>query len=97
MLKQFRISDDVAVRVDSAAMRQTVNDIFQALGMPPDDAQRSVDCLVYADDRGIDSHGVSNMMRAYVSGLKDGSINPAPQMKVVRDARARVHLPHPHA
>jgi L-2-hydroxycarboxylate dehydrogenase (NAD+) len=88
MLKQFRLSDDIAVRVESAAMRQTVDNIFQALGMPPDDAQRAVDCLLYADDRGIDSHGVSNMMRFYVSGLQDGSINPKPEMKVLRDAPA---------
>ena len=88
MLKQFRLSDDIAVRVESAAMRQTCDDIFQVLGMPPDDAQRAVNCLLYADDRGIDSHGVSNMMRFYVSGLQDGSINPKPEMKVLRDAPA---------
>ena len=88
MLKQFRVSDDIAVRVDSAAMRQTVREIFLTLGMPPDDAQRSVDCLLYADDRGIDSHGVSNMMRVYVKGLQDGSINPKPHLKLLREARA---------
>ncbi len=88
MLKQFQVPDDIAVRVDSVVMRQTVDDIFQALGMPAEDAARCVDCLLYADDRGIDSHGVSNMMRAYVAGLQDGSINPAPKWTVVRDARA---------
>ena len=85
MLKQFRVSDDVAVRIESSVMRQTVNEIFRALGMPHDDAQRCVDTLMYADDRGIDSHGVSNMVRFYVAGLKDGSINPAPKMTVTRD------------
>ena len=88
MLKQFRVADDIAFRVDAAAMRQTVGDIFRTLGMPAGDAQRSVDCLLYADERGIDSHGVSNMMRSYVSHLRDGSANPAPRMTVLRDARA---------
>ncbi|MCZ6544515.1 MAG: Ldh family oxidoreductase [Chloroflexi bacterium] len=88
MLKQFRVPDEIAVRVESGAMRQTVGEIFEALGMPPDDRQRCVDCLLYADDRGIDSHGVSNMMRYYVDGLRDGSINPTPKMKVLREARA---------
>lgn len=88
MLKQFRVPDEIAVRVDPGAMRQTVVEVFQALGMPADDADRSADCLLYADVRGIDSHGVSNMMPYYVNGLRDGSINAAPRMSVVRDARA---------
>jgi len=41
MLKRFQVPDDIAVRVDSAAMRQTVDDIFQALGMPAEDAARA--------------------------------------------------------
>ncbi|MCY3920648.1 MAG: malate dehydrogenase, partial [Chloroflexi bacterium] len=61
MLKQFRVPDEIAVRVESAVMRRTVGDIFGKFGMPEDDVRRAVDCLLYADDRGIDSHGVSNM------------------------------------
>ena len=85
MLKQFRIDDDIAVRVESAVMRRTVGDIFGKFGMPEEDVRRAVDCLLYADDRGIDSHGVSNMMAYYVAGFRDGSINPAPKMTLTRD------------
>ena len=88
MLKQFRVADDIAVRIDAAAMRRTVDEIFRALGMPAEDAQRSVDCLLYADERGIDSHGVSNMMRSYVSRLQEGLVNPRPRLQLLREARA---------
>ena len=85
MLKQFRVDDEIAVRVESAVMRRTVGDIFGKFGMPEEDVRRAVDCLLYADDRGIDSHGVSNMMAYYVAGFRDGSINPAPKMTLTRD------------
>lgn len=88
MLKQFRVSDDVAVRVPGDTMRGAVQEIFTRLGMPDDDARRSTDTLLYADLRGIDSHGVSNMMRYYVAGLQSGELNPAPQWTLERDAPA---------
>ncbi len=88
MLKQFKVPDEIAVRVPGEVVRGAVEDIFTRLGMPEDDARRSADTLLYADLRGIDSHGVSNMMRAYVAGLQSGEINPAPQWKLERDAPA---------
>ena len=44
--------------------------------------------LVYADLRGIESHGVSNLMRNYVKGFSEGAINPRPEVRVVREAAA---------
>ena len=88
MLKQFKVPDDIAVRIPADAVRAAIEDIFAALGMPADDARRSADTLFYADIRGIDSHGISNMMRVYVDGLKSGDINPAPEIKIEREAPA---------
>ena len=88
MLPQFHLPEEIAVRVPADLMRATVADIFRTLGMPEADAARSSDVLLYADLRGIDSHGVSNMLRVYVDGLQDGSINPAPQWRVIREGLA---------
>ena len=52
------------------------------------DAARAADVLVYADLRGIDSHGVSNMFPFYVHWLSSGFLNPRPQPWVVREAPA---------
>ncbi len=88
MFDYLHVSDDIAVRVQSDDMRTTVENIFRHLGLPSQDAQRSADALLYADLHGIDSHGVSNMLRFYVGLLQKGTINPAPVMKVITDAPA---------
>ncbi|MCH8311149.1 MAG: Ldh family oxidoreductase, partial [Chloroflexi bacterium] len=69
-------------------MRATVEDIFRKMRMPDEDAVQAADVLMYADIRGVESHGVSNMMRAYVSGFQEGRINPTPEWKIVRQAAA---------
>lgn len=92
MLERFRVPDDVAVRVGAGSMRRTMTALFAALRMPPVEAERAAEVLVYADLRGIDSHGVSNMTRLYVAGLKAGRINPAPQPRTVRDTGPAVTI-----
>jgi LDH2 family malate/lactate/ureidoglycolate dehydrogenase len=79
------VPDEIAVRVDGASMRAAVEGIFVALGMPAADARQSAEVLVWADLRGVDSHGVSNMMPVYVEGLRAGWINPTPHWKVLRE------------
>ena len=75
MLDQFHVPEDIAVYVDPDVMRSTVEDIFVALGMPEKHAEQSADVLLYADVRGIDTHGVSNMLRIYVDRIHEGKIN----------------------
>tara|TARA_Y100001934_G_scaffold228412_1_gene274758 strand:+ start:1664 stop:2740 length:1077 start_codon:yes stop_codon:yes gene_type:complete len=92
MLDRFKVPEDIAVRIPPAMMHQAVVDIFVALGMPEANASQGADTLLYADVRGIDSHGVSNMMRAYVAGLKGGSVNPDPQWKATADNKGAVNI-----
>jgi L-2-hydroxycarboxylate dehydrogenase (NAD+) len=86
MLERFYVPDADAVRVGEAALRRTVAEIFVACGVPPDDAAGGADVLVTADLRGIETHGVSNMMRIYVEWFTRGQLNPNPAMKVVHEA-----------
>ena len=88
MLERFHVSDDIAVRVGIDPMRATVEDIFRKMGMSDADAEQSADVLLYADIRGIDSHGVSNMLRQYVADFGAGNINPRPDWKIIREAPA---------
>jgi LDH2 family malate/lactate/ureidoglycolate dehydrogenase len=85
---RFKVPDEIAIRVPADAMRATVEDLFVAHGMPPAHAVAAADVLIWADLRGIDSHGVSNMMTFYLVGLRDGSINPNPAWHVTRDFAA---------
>jgi len=84
MLKQFAVPENIAIRIPFTKMRSAVEAIFLELGMNEGDAIRSTDTLLYADVRGIDSHGVSNMLRVYVTGLQSGDINPKPQQPLIR-------------
>lgn len=92
MLDCFKVPPEHEVRVPEQVMRATVEDMFEVLGMSEADAKQSADVLLYADIRGIDSHGVSNMMRAYVAGLKAEHINPRPEWKLARDFKAAVTI-----
>lgn len=85
MLQQFRVNLDKAVLVQEDALRTTVASIFRKLGVPPEDALLGADVLVLADLRGVDSHGVSNMLRSYVEGYKSGQINPRPNWTIIRE------------
>jgi len=87
-MKRFQVPDEIAIRVPPDDMHATVAAIFRALRCSRDDARRCADALLYADVRGIDSHGVSNMMQIYVAMLKQGYVNPAPSLRVLREADA---------
>jgi LDH2 family malate/lactate/ureidoglycolate dehydrogenase len=88
MLERFHVPEDIAIRVSEEDMRATVEEIFRKMGMPDDDAVQAADVLVYADISGIESHGVSNMLRAYVAGFGTGAINPHPEPKILFEAAA---------
>ncbi len=84
MLERFHVPSDIEVRVAIEDMHATVTDIFLKMGMPADDADTAAEVLVYADIRGIETHGVSNMLRRYVESLGEGKINPTPNPKINR-------------
>jgi LDH2 family malate/lactate/ureidoglycolate dehydrogenase len=88
MLEQFQIPPGVEIRVPEKDMRATVEAVFMHYGMSVEHAKQSADVLIYADLRGYDTHGVSNMLRIYVERFDEGKINPTPSWKVVRERKA---------
>lgn len=88
MLERFHVPADIEVRVPPAAMLATVTEIFLAMGMSDADAALGADVLLYADVRGIESHGVSNMLRRYVEAFRQDDINPTPTPVVLRERGA---------
>ena len=88
MLKHFQVPEEIAVRVAVEDARWTTEELLKAEGMPEADARQAADVLMYADLRGIDTHGVSNMLRAYLKWLKQGGMNPTPSWSITRDNKA---------
>ncbi len=85
MLERFHVPENIAVFVDYDEMFTMVKELFIRLGMSEEDALQASDVLLYADVRGIESHGVSNMLRRYVQAFKDNEINPCPKPRIIRE------------
>ncbi len=61
--------------------------VFESAGVSAPDAATWAETLIWANLRGVDSHGVLRIPR-YVELLDSGGINPAPNLRLVRSAGA---------
>lgn len=86
MLQRFHVPAQDEVRVAHSELRSTVAALFRAVGVPASDAAEGADVLVSTDLRGVESHGVSNMLRHYLNDFRDGTRTPDPSWTIVRDA-----------
>ena len=86
ILEQFKVPAGDEVRVSEAALRRTVTQVFEKMGTSSEDAAIAADVLVMTDLRGVETHGVSNMLRSYVQQYRDGKLNPTPDWHIVRES-----------
>src|SRR3989454_5019100 len=86
ILERFKVPEKDQVLVSEAALRRTVTQIFEKLGVSPEDSAEAADVLTMTDLRGVETHGVSNMLRAYVRDYKAGKLDPRPGWRVVRES-----------
>jgi ureidoglycolate dehydrogenase (NAD+) len=75
----------------SEALKRFATDIFARNGLPQSDAALVADVLVWANLRGVDSHGVMRIPR-YVDLIESGDMNPRPAIKVRKETPASVLL-----
>ncbi len=80
---------DTYVRVEHGDLRRFCREVFETLGLTPEDALISAEVLVAADLRGIESHGVGRLWR-YRNGLKTGLMLPDAKTTVVRQTPSSV-------
>jgi len=85
MLERFKVPMDERVYVSRARMLAATEAIFGAMGLSKEDAALASDVLLDNDMRGIESHGVSNMLRSYVAGYRSGTLTPQPKWTVERE------------
>jgi LDH2 family malate/lactate/ureidoglycolate dehydrogenase len=86
ILERFKVPVKDQVFVAEAALRRTVAQIFEKLGVSPEDAAEGADVLTMTDLRGVETHGVSNMLRAYVRDYQAGKLDPRPGWRVARES-----------
>lgn len=56
--------------------------VLEAIGLPADAAKVTADCLVHANLRGVDSHGVMRLVQ-YSQSVGRGDVNPRPSVEVL--------------
>lgn len=74
MLEQFGVPHKDRILVSESALRKCVSELFCSVGISYEDASEAADVLVMSDLRGVESHGVSNMLRVYLEDLRSGRI-----------------------
>jgi LDH2 family malate/lactate/ureidoglycolate dehydrogenase len=77
--------------ISAAALREFAAAIFERLGLPGPDAAIVADCLVQANLRGLDSHGVARIP-IYAKRIRLGLVNPRPDLRLRRVAPSAAHL-----
>lgn len=68
-------------------LRRFTAQVLMRLEVPEEDAALAAEALVHSDLLGIDTHGVAHLPdhKSYVVGLRDGSVNPRPRLRVLRE------------
>jgi LDH2 family malate/lactate/ureidoglycolate dehydrogenase len=77
------------VRVPWEPLQAFTREVFTKVGLPPEDAAIEAEVLVWANLRGVDSHGVLRLPW-YVELVDQGQMNPRPKIEVVKETPATV-------
>ena len=85
MLESFVSNENNSQKINSENLRKNVEEIFQIMGENLTDAKIAADALILADLRGVESHGISNMLRIYIEGYKNEEIKPQAKLSTIKD------------
>jgi LDH2 family malate/lactate/ureidoglycolate dehydrogenase len=75
----------MSVLVPEVELKVRASEILSAAGVPEEDAQCVADCLLFAERRGIVTHGLMRL-KHYVDRLEAGGTNPRARVQVVRES-----------
>jgi LDH2 family malate/lactate/ureidoglycolate dehydrogenase len=81
------VSDIIHIPVDT--LRRFMEEVFERLGAPAEDARICADVLIASDLRGIDSHGVGRL-KYYYDRIKAGVQQTVTHMEIVKESEATV-------
>jgi LDH2 family malate/lactate/ureidoglycolate dehydrogenase len=79
------------LRFAAAPLRAMVRSMFEKLGSAPEDAGVIADVLVWANLRGVDSHGICRIPR-YIELFEKGEAKAAPRLTVAQPRAAVVMI-----
>lgn len=77
------------ILADPVDLKRFTTEIFERAGMPSEDAAIEADVLVWANLRGVDSHGVLRIPW-YIRNVDDGVFNVSPNMGIEKETAATI-------
>jgi len=75
------------VKVNWEPLKEFTKEVFIRVGMPPKDAEIEAEALIWANLRGVDSHGVLRIPW-YVDNADKGVMNPKPNIRIEKETPA---------
>ena len=91
------MSDEgITRRLDAADLERFTAQVFEGAGMPAADAAVEAEVLVWANLRGVDSHGVTRL-ESYLAAVDSGAMNVRPEIRVIADRAAAIYIEGDHA
>jgi LDH2 family malate/lactate/ureidoglycolate dehydrogenase len=84
------------VRVPWESLKTFTKEVFVQVGLPPEDAETEAEVLIWANLRGVDSHGVLRIP-SYVQNVETGQMNPRPNIHIVKETPATLIIDADHA
>ena len=79
------------IRIRAEHLEPFIQSVFENAGMPPEDAAIEAEVLIWANLRGVDSHGVLRVI-SYLNSIETGAMNPRPNIRVVKESPAVAHI-----
>ncbi|MBC7236360.1 MAG: Ldh family oxidoreductase [Chloroflexi bacterium] len=84
------------IRIDRKPLQEFTQKIFERAGMSPQDAAIEAEVLVWANLRGVDSHGVLRIP-SYLASVERGGMNPKANYRVEKETPAVLYIEGDHA
>jgi len=79
------------ILMDAGTLQTYIQAVFEQAGMTTEDAAVEAEVLVWANLRGVDSHGVLRVID-YLDNIKVGKMNPRPNVKIIKESPALVYM-----
>ncbi|MBC7254779.1 MAG: Ldh family oxidoreductase, partial [Chloroflexi bacterium] len=83
-------------RVRAEELEAFATAVFERVGLSPQDAATEAHVLVWANLRGVDSHGVLRIPQ-YVASVERGGMNPRAEIRIERETPAVLLIEADHA
>ena len=79
------------ISIDRATLEAFTRQAFERVGMSADDAATEAEVLIWANLRGVDSHGVQRIPQ-YLDFIEKGWMNPRPDIRILKESAALLYM-----